>query len=125
MKAQIRHYYVSCEETEVYLTTNECRKCKNAKSQEYYKTDKGKLVAEKSAAKQRFIRKVRQLGKLILEVETELESNKLPDSKVKQDLELIQNSMQRLCARDFSDSCALESSQEKTEPLQEKLESQS
>lgn len=96
-KAQIRHYYPDCEGIEVY-PSNECKKCKIKRNQEYLKTERGKLAVERSVAKQRLTRKIRQVAKILLDVEKDLDSvDSSVDSMLNHDLEQIQSTMQRLC----------------------------
>jgi len=96
MKHGIRHYYPNCTETAVYAC-NTCKKCKIAKTQEYAKTDRGKITVEKCVAKQTLHRKIRQLEKILQDVEKELAIVSSCDSTIKQDLEQIQSTLQRLC----------------------------
>jgi hypothetical protein len=85
-----RHYYPDCDSKE-YYDDGDCKVCKTKKVTEYSVTDKGKLIREKYAAKQRLIRRVNRVKEITENIKSDVNILGLNDtySKELEDISIL------------------------------------
>jgi hypothetical protein len=88
-----KHYYDDCTSSE--YSKGECKKCKAKKMREYLSSEKGRQSREKTAAKQRLIRRTNRIKEVAENIKTDVEILGI-DEDCSQELEQICELIQKI-----------------------------